>query len=172
MKALRPQVFQASSRHSLRVIAKTLVPPKRKTGGGGDNNDNNNHRRDERDAANRARMYNIGMLQRAFNSTSNVTPSVLHNAMVVRWGRPYRCSLTHENQYIAIKVSQDPYHIMDEDDDIFLITELLNSYSLGPQFVDYIKYDHGLKDPRYCADFIISLSIPIAGARANEWFKS
>ena len=177
-----PSRVKCKRAYCVSVFAKLCTPPKRKTGGGGNGgwggNGNNsggsggNQSDDDNNAEERARIYNIGVLQRAFKHTSAVTPKALHTAMITRWGRPYRCELISDNNILSIKVQTEPHHIHDEDDDIYLISEILNSYNLGPQFIDYIKYDHSLRDPRYQQEIIIPLNIPLTGHRTSEWTQN
>lgn len=154
------------------VFNKVRAPPRKpKTGGGGNNDDQNNDKHLER-----IRNYNIGALHRCFDPSSEVTERGLVGAMVQRWGKPYVLVLTvynHESLwFMAVHLTPEQY---DRDDKLSLdemmgVLCILNSYGLSGEFVDYIKYDASLCEPsRVAYPYILSLNIPVNGARLCEW---
>lgn len=158
-----------SRKPAVRVeCARTIT--KRKTGGGGGGGGND----DEQKRA-QMRAAQLASINRAFRAESNIRGSEIMLAMLKRWGAIYKVRLvidTDDTQFIQLRFLSSIYNpkiaTKTDSQEFALLTDILNTYGLGAEFLDFIKFDGSLDDPTY-ESFEISLNIPIAGERIIEW---
>lgn len=156
----------SSCRVTPQITCKMMTRPKKSTGGGGDNDGSRNN--DDDSIANRARTYNIGMLKRMYYAQPEVTHVALVSAMSMRWGEPMRACVTQSNDSIVVRFTNEhPNHA-----ELAGVVRVLNRYQVGSQFVDYIKFESSVRDPRFLEEYVVSLNIPlISSPRSIEWYR-
>lgn len=155
------QVKSKVSRLQVRVLNKGITRTRRRTGGDGGGND-------DESAAERAHAYNIGMMHRMYYGHTNITNNAIMKAMVNRWGRPLKCELVDRDNFKALRVVDEAYKHTDQTE-VQKLVACLNAYGVGSQFIDFLKYDSSVRDPRFLEEYILCLNIPIAGPRLAEW---
>lgn len=152
------------------VICKTRTISRRQTGGG-DDGSNHDRRSEGEDPDIRVRRYNIGVMQRAFYEPMKIKKEAIRAAAEKRWETPITFTIIHVNDFIAVEIKRVLF-ISSTPDDLHLLAELVNHYHLGPQFLDYIKYDTFIMDPTINNSITISLNIPFKGNRTIEWMPN
>lgn len=175
-----PRVAAPRRRKGLTCLARAAAPPKkRKTGGGGNgNNDGGGDggsggsgwgkpRQSESDDD---KKKQINALKRMYYEALEITPSALVLAMKHRWGKPFKCELIVKEQGMAVHVLTEEAASHEDRTEMNLVVEVLNTYGLGPQFLNYIKYSTTIRQPDWqVGGIIIPLNIPTDGPRMGEW---
>lgn len=159
--------------------ARAAAPPKKpKTGGGGNGNNNNDGggggggwgKPGRSSESEDDKKKNINALKRMYYEALEITPSALVLAMKHRWGKPYKCELIVKEQGMAVHVLTEEAASHDDRTEMNLVVEVLNTYGLGPQFLNYIKYSTTIRQPDWqVGGIVIPLNIPTDGPRMGEW---
>lgn len=171
--SLKQLTFQKRTRY-LTILNRSRTSSRRKTQWNEDDSQND-----------KARMYNIGVLQRSFENNREIKISSFVLAMKKRWNFMYSCYIEDINHTLCIKFFPNRYlYELDDaqknvDDEVYEalvhVTKVLNKYNIGIQFVDYLMYDNVyIKDPYeyyeiHNEHMIIYLNIPTNGIRLEEW---
>lgn len=155
------------------ITCKLRAPPRKPKTGGGGNDDQQNNSNDWKHLE-KIRNYNLGTLYRCYESQPEITEHGLVGAMVMRWGRPYIPVVIVPESTIFMSVHFQP-RTFDRNDkkslqELQLTLNVLNTYSLGGEFIDYIKFDSSVRDPSMMqTPYIVSINIPVSGDRLCEW---
>ena len=149
------------------IYNSTIAPPK-KLGGGGDNNDGDDDKKRQESAK---RLYQVNSLKRMYASEPKISVTRFQSELYQETRQPVNVTIVERDGVFNLKVELDDTEtdMRKKFKEIRTVVEFLNSFNVGIQFLQYIKYDTRLKDLHKTTEVYIPLNIPVSGVRASEW---